>query len=50
MRSPNDFFPDQVKVDPYGGKSEHEFISILPFIDQELITKSYDSVDEKYYT
>jgi hypothetical protein len=26
-----------VEIDPYGGLQEHEFINILPFIDQHKV-------------
>lgn len=50
LRTPVNYFPDNVEIDPYGGLQEHEFIHILPFIDQDKITEVYTSVPQEAFT
>ena len=41
------FFPEDFKVDPFGGSFEHDYIALLPFIDIEKLLNAYKSVDVK---
>jgi 5'-3' exoribonuclease 1 len=45
LRKPVDYFPQTFTIDPFGAFWEHEFIAILPFVDEKLIHEVYDSVD-----
>ena len=43
----SEFFPEDFKVDPFGGSFEHDYIALLPFIDINKLLKAYYSVDIK---
>lgn len=45
LRHPKDYYPNEFDVDPYGSIWEHEFIALLPFLDQSVIDQAYNSVD-----
>ncbi|KAL4436223.1 hypothetical protein ABPG74_018207 [Tetrahymena malaccensis] len=46
LRSPVDYYPDKFTIDPYGGVFSHEYIVVLPFMDQKLIDEVYSSIDQ----
>ncbi|EAS07144.2 XRN 5'-3' exonuclease amine-terminal protein (macronuclear) [Tetrahymena thermophila SB210] len=46
LRSPVDYYPDKFTIDPYGGVFSHEYIVVLPFMDQKLIDDVYSSIDQ----
>jgi len=50
LRSPQDYYPDDYKVDPYGALFEHEFIVILPFMNEEKINSAFNKVDRTQLT
>lgn len=33
LRHPFDYCPTEFKIDPFGGLFEHEYITILPFVE-----------------
>lgn len=51
LRSPIDFYPNSFPIDPYGGIFSHEYVVVLPFMQQDLIDSVYASIDqEKEFT
>ena len=40
-----EFFPEDFKVDPFGGSFEHDYIALLPFVDINKLLAAYKSVD-----
>ncbi|EGR32559.1 hypothetical protein IMG5_077960 [Ichthyophthirius multifiliis] len=45
LRNPIDYYPEEYRIDPYGGVFAHEYIVVLPFMEQELIEKVYNSIN-----
>lgn len=37
LRSPFDFYPDEFEDDPYGSIRSHEFVSLIPFLNLEIV-------------
>lgn len=45
LRTPIDYYPINFEIDPNDAYFESEFIAILPFLEEELLEKAYQSVD-----
>lgn len=42
LRKDIDFYPDEFEDDMYGSTRPHEAISLIPFLNLELINKVYE--------
>lgn len=45
LRSPFDYFPEKIKIDPFGGVFEHEYVVELPFLDEQTLMNAYNKID-----
>lgn len=44
------YYPKAFSVDPFGAAFESEYIALIPFVDEELLTKEYLKIEKSAYT
>ena len=50
LRSPIDYYPENFEIDLNDAYYESEFIAVLPFLDNDLLEKAYQSVEQNQMT